>query len=336
MGVACAGRQRSTPGSGENVAFTSLITVAFSTFASRVAGSTSANSRRQSSIISVRDRGTRSYEALITNCKYCPSSALTFSTRTSAATAPSLCPVGRTFEPFVSIPLESSVRLKIHCVVWSSSVRNGSVITVRSNQKCTLVIGDVLICHNPSSGAPGSAISLGVRLSRTSCGTAAMHASASISLPSSRIAAAKLSPCTHSLRTPQRTRTSPPRFAMASRQPPYSSASGTEGIPTRYPSALLRKPFQKTSIPYFASVRASSSSSALTNTTRQNRSIAPVVWRIECSQSSIVAPCGYGGFPPARAIASIAPAIERLSASVSASNNKNDGAMCSGGGSGEA
>ncbi len=40
MPASCAGRQRSTPGSGENVALTSLITVAFRSFASRVAGRT--------------------------------------------------------------------------------------------------------------------------------------------------------------------------------------------------------------------------------------------------------------------------------------------------------
>ncbi len=73
--VFCGGRQRSTPGSGENVAFTSLMTVAFNTFASRVSGSTSAISRRRSSIISRRDRGTKSYDALITSCRYWPSSA---------------------------------------------------------------------------------------------------------------------------------------------------------------------------------------------------------------------------------------------------------------------
>ncbi len=38
MVVSCFGRQRSTPGSGENVAVASLMTVAFTRLASRAAG----------------------------------------------------------------------------------------------------------------------------------------------------------------------------------------------------------------------------------------------------------------------------------------------------------
>ena len=60
------------PARGENVALISLITVAFSSWASRVAGRTSASSRRQRSMISCRERGTRSYDALMTSCRYWP------------------------------------------------------------------------------------------------------------------------------------------------------------------------------------------------------------------------------------------------------------------------
>src|SRR5271156_1052042 len=71
----CGGRQRSTPGAGENVALTSLITVALRNCAPRVAGKTSARSRRQRSIISRRDFCTRSYDALITSWRYWPSAS---------------------------------------------------------------------------------------------------------------------------------------------------------------------------------------------------------------------------------------------------------------------
>ncbi len=43
---------------------------------------------------------------------------------------------------FLRSPPESCVLLNTHCVVLSSSVRNGSLITVRSNQRCTPVIGE--------------------------------------------------------------------------------------------------------------------------------------------------------------------------------------------------
>ena len=43
-----------------------------------------------------------------------------------------------------------------------------------------------------------------------------------------------------------------------------------------------------------------------------------------------------GGWPPAVAMASMAFAIARLSANFSALNSKNDGAMCIGGGNGDA
>ena len=80
------------------MAFTSFTTVAFTNFASRVAGSTSAISRTHKSIISCRDFGTSSYEALITSCRYCPAS--------SAAPAPPAL--------FAS---DNSDLLKTHCVV---------------------------------------------------------------------------------------------------------------------------------------------------------------------------------------------------------------------------
>src|SRR5713226_7013930 len=70
--VRCCGRQRSTPGSGENVAAASLITVAFSNCASRAAGRAWRTSPRHKSIMSWRDFCSKSYDALITSCRYCP------------------------------------------------------------------------------------------------------------------------------------------------------------------------------------------------------------------------------------------------------------------------
>ena len=54
----------------------------------------------------------------------------------------------------------------------------------------------------------------------------------------------------------------------------YSSDSGTLGTPMTKPFAFDRKAFQKTAMPYAASMRSSSSFSALTSTVRQNRSTA--------------------------------------------------------------
>src|SRR5216684_3993367 len=68
----------------------------------------------------------------------------------------------------------------------------------------------------------------------------------------------------------------------------------------RYPVLLERKAFQKTSTPKRASVRSSSSSRALTSTTRQNRSMARFVWRRRRSHSSIEMPpfsLRSGGLP---------------------------------------
>src|SRR6185312_2751488 len=63
------GRYSSTPGTGENVAFTSLMTVAFVNFASRTAGKNSASSAIAKSIISWRDFSTSALEALTTNSR---------------------------------------------------------------------------------------------------------------------------------------------------------------------------------------------------------------------------------------------------------------------------
>src|SRR5271155_1577759 len=71
MGDFCCGRQRSTPGSGEKEAAVSLMTVAFTSGASRDLGSAWRTSFSTKSIISCRDLGIKSYEALITICRYC-------------------------------------------------------------------------------------------------------------------------------------------------------------------------------------------------------------------------------------------------------------------------
>src|SRR5436190_16085330 len=96
--VCCLGRQRSTPGSGEKVAAASLITVAFTNSALRAPGRAFLTSPRQRSIISWRGFCSKSYDALMTNCRYCPAE--------------------------FAVPFESpqrAVLLKIHCVVVSRS-----------------------------------------------------------------------------------------------------------------------------------------------------------------------------------------------------------------------
>src|SRR5207248_11170708 len=70
--VSCAGRQRSTPGSGEKVAAASLITVALTSFASRAAGRAWRTSFKHKSMISSRDFLSKSYEALMTSWRYWP------------------------------------------------------------------------------------------------------------------------------------------------------------------------------------------------------------------------------------------------------------------------
>ena len=192
------------------------------------------------------------------------------------------------------------------------------------------------MCRTPSSGAPAAPNSAGSKSSSSFCGTAQIQPSAAISVPSASAAPANRPPLTRISRTFPRIRTSPPLRTTASRQPSYKSANGTSGMPTWYPVLLPRNAFQKTSIPYRASVCANSSSSALTSTTRQNLSIALRVCFIRCSQASIETPSIFGGFPPAVAITIIALAMPHLSVSDSASKNKNDGIMCSGGGSGAA
>src|SRR6516162_6396690 len=74
--VCCAGRQQSTPGSGEKVAAASLITVALMSWASRAAGRACRTSLRHRSMISSRDLRSRSYEALMTSWRYCPDFSL--------------------------------------------------------------------------------------------------------------------------------------------------------------------------------------------------------------------------------------------------------------------
>src|ERR1700693_4020329 len=104
-----SGRQRSQPGAGENVALISFTTVAFSSLASRAAGRTSHSSRQQRSMISWRERSTRSYDALMTSWRYCSDSLLWG----TACCTPTVLPY-------------NLVLLKTHCVVRSSRARNGS------------------------------------------------------------------------------------------------------------------------------------------------------------------------------------------------------------------
>src|ERR1700686_5709648 len=114
--VSCLGRQRSTPGSGEKVAAASLMTVALIRLASREAGSAWRTSFRQRSMISCRGFCSKLYDALTTSWRYWP------------------------FVEFLVSPFEGAYRavlLKIHCVVVSSRVTNGSVMTSRSNQRRT-------------------------------------------------------------------------------------------------------------------------------------------------------------------------------------------------------
>src|SRR6266852_4752241 len=286
--VSCFGRQRSTPGSGEKVAAASLITVAFTNCASRAAGSAWRTSLRQKSIISWRDFGSKSYDALITSCRYCPPSVL------------------------FALPFASpynSVLLKIHCVVVSSRVTNGSFITWRSNQKCTPVMGETFILSRFASDGSLCFTLSGSNSASAVCGTAKTYASAFSSFPSSKRTAA-ISPFSiFKPRTGARRCTSPPRRSISALQPSYKFASGTAGTPMRYPVRFERNAFQKTSTPKRASVRSNSSSSALTSTTRQNRSIAPAVCPRRRSHSSIEIPpfsSRSAGCPFAPKISSIA------------------------------
>src|SRR5215469_7878355 len=66
-GVALAARYRSTPGFGAYVAFTSLITVDFSNFASRVSGKNSLSSLTASAMISDRDFSSNDFDELTTS-----------------------------------------------------------------------------------------------------------------------------------------------------------------------------------------------------------------------------------------------------------------------------
>src|SRR6266850_944944 len=165
----CFGRQRSTPGSAENVAAASFMTVAFTNSASRAAGSACRTSSKHRSIISWRDLCSKSYDALITSCRYCPPSVL-FAL------------------PFVS-PY-NSVLLKIHCVVVSISVMNGSVITWWSNQKCTPVIGETFILSKFASDGSLCFTLSGNNSASAVCGTAKTYAPAVSSFPSSKRTAA--------------------------------------------------------------------------------------------------------------------------------------------------
>src|SRR5256885_1532379 len=151
--VSCLGRQRSTPGSGQKVAAASLMTVALIRFASRALGSAFLTSFKQRSMISCRGFCSKSYEALTTNCRYWPLLA------------------------FSLVPLDSPysrLLLKTHCVVVSSSVTKGSVITSRSNQKCTPVIGALFSILKFRNAASCPRTSPGISSAKAVCVTAKM------------------------------------------------------------------------------------------------------------------------------------------------------------------
>ena len=93
---------------------------------------------------------------------------------------------------------------------------------------------------------------------------------------------------------------------------------------------------QQSATPYCASARSSSSSSALTSTSRQKKSIAAGVWRRLRSHSSMVVPEAPAGRPPLRTISPRARAMPSLSAAPRLRKRTNEGARCSGTGSGEA
>ena len=152
------GRQRSTPGSGENVAVTSLITVAFQQlrFARR------RQHVRQFAAAQLDDFLPRARHQIVGSADHQLQILPVF----AAASRPRGCSFRWTRRRAIRfIRSTSSVLLNIHCVVWSSSVRNGSVITVRSNQKCTPVIGDVLqVPQALERRVPVRAISAAVRV----------------------------------------------------------------------------------------------------------------------------------------------------------------------------
>ena len=138
-------------------------------------------------------------------------------------------------------------------------------------------------------------------------------------------------------RTAARSRTSPPRCSIASRQPSYNSASGTDGIPIRIRRGSQETPSRK---PRFRSARPSAP------VLHRARSPAPLA-RIArsppasassaCSQSSIEMPSHVRRLARPHAQSPAAPrAMHVLSASSARRKTQKDGARCSGGGSADA
>src|SRR5260370_17037368 len=99
------------------------MTVALIRLAARGGGGAGGTSLRKRSMISWRGFCNRSYDALTTSCRYWL--------------------FGESLPPPFEEPYRA-VLLKIHCVVVSSRVTNGSDITSRSNQRWTPVMGAAL------------------------------------------------------------------------------------------------------------------------------------------------------------------------------------------------
>src|ERR1700733_6754005 len=137
-----------------------------------------------------------------------------------------LAAVGLEFaaSPFVAAPCvaagpKRAVLLKIHWTVVSRSVMNGSVVTSRSNQKWTPVMGESLILSRLWKAALDCAISDGRSSAKVSGGKGKTWASADSSrLLTKQTDATELFSILMA-RTGERRATSPPTFSMKARQP---------------------------------------------------------------------------------------------------------------------
>ena len=174
-------------------------------------------------MISWRDRGTKSYEALMTSCRYWPC---------VAHDAPishwmlggGLVSSGRVKQRLVEDPLGG--------VVEQRQERLGHHLSVEP--KMDPVIGDVFDVPQARQRSIRSAVSSGSKSSSTSCGTAATHASAETSVPSSSTAAGKAIVFAREFRERRCAAHFPPLLVDRPRGNLHtSSPSGTVGIPTR-------------------------------------------------------------------------------------------------------
>ncbi len=126
-GVLCGGRSASTPGRTANVAPCSVTTHHRNSPAPRAAGQISPSSASTASRIATLSSASRSYEALMTSCRYWPS------------------PEPEARRPWIAVWLKTHWIVRPTVTTWS----NGQ--TGRSNQRWTPVIGEARIAATPAS-----------------------------------------------------------------------------------------------------------------------------------------------------------------------------------------